>query len=448
MFEKLTQYFERRRMNADVTDFLTSPLAVNPNQIAFLTSLAGQSVDLPAKAVTDMSVPKRYRQESNQDGIGVIPIYGILEHRRSLFSLLFGGTSYDQVRAELTEAVEDPSIKSVLLDIDSPGGQVSGMLDLADIIYQARNFKSIYAMVNENAYSAAYALASAASKVFIPQTGGLGSIGVISLHVDKSKANEKAGLQYTTIIAGEKKADFSPNEPLSKRARDDAQKTVDNMRYLFAQAVARNRGISLKSILDTEAGIFQGQKAVDIGLADGVMSYSDVIQQISQGATKPAGSGSKKFSSASFFPSKAIGTTASTVPNIPIVPTIPATASVSGLPEAEAVIPSLPANVGTPGADFQQAINQERERCVQVFEQLAAVADIMPRGAADLLLSQLLSSGATPEMAGQMIVSTLAGQQANSQVISSVSALSTGDVNPLLRDAQRRAQSAKDNKYL
>ncbi len=266
-----------------------TPLMITQGRMdAILRVLAphwGVTIAVPEPmAVVDMATPKRYRADDDYaDGIGVIPIYGTLVHRAiGIDAICEGLTSYNDIRGWFAEALNNERIKVVVLDIDTFGGEVGGVFSLSDDIYQARGIKPVYAMINESAYSAGYAIASAADAVFIPQTGGTGSIGVIMVHVDQSQADQKAGLAYSYIYSGSRKKDLNAHEPLPKEVRSNAQLIVDNMREIFINTVARNRGLSVRAVKDTEAGVYYGQQAVNIGLADEVMSFSELLQNLSK----------------------------------------------------------------------------------------------------------------------------------------------------------------------
>ncbi|MCV6612437.1 MAG: S49 family peptidase [Amphritea sp.] len=214
--------------------------------------------------------------------VAVIPVTGSITHRPTGLSAMSGLTSYEQIDAQLDQALSDSSVTEIVLDINSPGGMVAGVFDLADRIYEAREHKPITAIVNEGAYSAAYAIASAATEIIVPRTGGVGSIGVITAHVDKSAQNEQKGLSVTYITAGAKKAYGNPDQPLSSEALSDIQQRVDKSYELFVSTVARNRGLAVDGIRNTEAGTFSGADAVSAGLADRVMSARDALSMILQ----------------------------------------------------------------------------------------------------------------------------------------------------------------------
>ncbi|XXB89516.1 S49 family peptidase [Wolbachia endosymbiont of Zygogramma bicolorata] len=211
----------------------------------------------------------------NPKGIAIIRIYGVLTKKTEVFDHILDMTSYENIHEEIESALEDKSIETILLDIDSPGGEVNGVFDLADFIYSARGKKRIIAMANDDAYSAAYAIASSAEKIFLTRTSGVGSIGVIASHIDQSRFDEKQGIKYTTIFAGSRKNDLNPHEPMTSESLESLQKEVDRLYEMFVQLIARNRGLSIEKIKSTEAGLYFGEKAIEIGLADGMTILSE-----------------------------------------------------------------------------------------------------------------------------------------------------------------------------
>ncbi|WP_353286462.1 S49 family peptidase [Wolbachia endosymbiont (group A) of Crataerina pallida] len=213
----------------------------------------------------------------NPKGIAIIRIYGVLTKKTEAFDHILDMTSYENIHEEIESALEDKSIETILLDIYSPGGEVNGVFDLADFIYSARGKKRIIAIANDDAYSAAYAIASSAEKIFLTRTSGVGSIGVIASHIDQSRFDEKQGIKYTTIFAGSRKNDLNPHEPMTSESLGSLQKEVDRLYEMFVQLIARNRGLSIEKIRSTEAGLYFGEKAVEIGLADGVTTFFEFI---------------------------------------------------------------------------------------------------------------------------------------------------------------------------
>ena len=203
-----------------------------------------------------------------QNSVAIIPIRGLLTKRTELFSSIMGTTSYDDIFSVISDAIEDEKVEMILLDIDSPGGEVGGLFDLVDFIYDLRECKPIFSVANDYACSAAYAIASATSQIFVNRTSCVGSVGVIATHVDVSEADKKAGLKYTTIFAGAKKNYLSPHEPIKDEAIADLQNEVNRLNDIFIKTVARNRYLSEEEIRNMQAATYFGQNALTSGLAD------------------------------------------------------------------------------------------------------------------------------------------------------------------------------------
>ncbi|ENZ79621.1 MULTISPECIES: S49 family peptidase [Ralstonia] len=227
---------------------------------------------------SDDEVPDRYYDVVA--GVAVIPINGTLVQKSGYMRPTCGMTGYDGIRANLSMALEDDGVRAIMLDIDSGGGEVAGCFDLVDAIYGARGRKPIWAVLSESAYSAAYAIASAADKIIVPRTGGTGSVGVICAHVDFSKALAKEGITVTMIHYGARKADGSEYAPLSDDALARFQADVDEMGELFVKTVARNRNMSAAKVRGTQATTFLGAAGVEIGFADAVMAPDEAFRSL------------------------------------------------------------------------------------------------------------------------------------------------------------------------
>lgn len=246
--------------------------------IAHLLRTDGTTVVVAPSALADSDGYGAVRRDGRDSGydmlgdIAVIGIEGTLVQKSGTLRPWSGMTGYDGIRQSFLTAVNDPAVRAVVLDIDSPGGEVAGCFDLVDTIYEARGSKPIWAILNESAYSAAYAIASAADRITVPRTGGAGSIGVIAMHVDWSEALGKAGLKVTFITYGDRKADGAAEQPLSAEARDHIQGQIDEMGDLFVQTVARNRNLSADAVRETQAATFLGPDALRLRLVDAVQA--------------------------------------------------------------------------------------------------------------------------------------------------------------------------------
>ena len=155
------------------------------------------------------------------------------------------------------------------------------MFELAERIRAADAVKPVWAMASDSAFSAAYALACAASRLVVTRTGGVGSVGVIAMHVDQSVRDAQEGFRYTAITAGARKNDFSPHEQLSNEAAARLQTEVDRLYGIFVAHVAAMRGLDEDFVRATEAGLFFGPEAVAAGLADGEASLDTVLTEFS-----------------------------------------------------------------------------------------------------------------------------------------------------------------------
>jgi signal peptide peptidase SppA len=212
-------------------------------------------------------------------GVAVIPVRGTLVQRNGL-DPESGMTGYDGIARKLADAAEDPMIRAIVLQIDSPGGEVAGCFDLADQVHAARAEKPVWAILDENAASAAYALASQADRVTIPRTGAAGSIGVVCMHADFSRLLDTEGVTLTLIHAGAHKVDGNPYEPLPDAVRAEWQAELDETHRLFAELVSRGRGMTVEAVLATEAKVFTGSAARAAGLVDAVLAPEDAFQAL------------------------------------------------------------------------------------------------------------------------------------------------------------------------
>ena len=242
---------------------------------------------LTAPAVMDGNGPRRGAYLVTPEGIAVIPMFGTLVKRAGAIEAASGLTSYGHLEEQILDAATDPAVRAVLLDIDSPGGEAAGVFDLSDLVYEARSLKPVWAVADEEAFSGAYAIASAAERLIVPRTGGLGSIGVVALHVDRSARDAMEGFRTTTVYAGAAKNDFNPHETLKDGARQTLQAEVDRVYRLFVETVARNRGLTADAVRATEARLYFGEDAVRAGLADEVGTLRSAFAALAAALSTP-----------------------------------------------------------------------------------------------------------------------------------------------------------------
>ena len=222
------------------------------------------------------------------DGIATIAIQGELINRGSWISSVSGLVSYEQLCVCLRQAEADPNVSGILLDIDSPGGEAAGAMEAAAVIRDVAGTKPVKAFVNSLAASAGYALAAGAADITVTPSSTVGSIGVVMMHVDRSEALGKAGLKPTLIHAGAYKVDGHPIQPLDDDVRSRLQARIDASYDLFVASVASHRPMTDAAIRGTEAGVFMGEAAVKVGLADRVGTREDVLASFPPAGPVPA----------------------------------------------------------------------------------------------------------------------------------------------------------------
>ena len=205
-----------------------------------------------------------------QDGVAVIDIAGVLANEPSLFdALFFGATAYGEILEEVEQAVADPEVRGILLRVNSPGGDSENAFETAAALAELARQKPIWAVADNSMFSAAYLVATAAERIYVPEfTGGAGSIGVYAEHLDWSEFNRKLGVRVTYIAEGEGKTDGNPNEPLSDSARAALEAEVARLYGLFVEAVATRRRLSQENVRALGAALKYGPDAVAAGLAD------------------------------------------------------------------------------------------------------------------------------------------------------------------------------------
>lgn len=209
-------------------------------------------------------------------GLAFIPVSGLLINR---FSYSWGWvTGYNYIRSMLHAALEDPDVTAIVFDCNSGGGEVSGCFELAADMRAARDKKPTMAVVDPGSYSACYALASSTGKIVVTPSGGVGSIGVVSMHVDYSKMLDDVGIKVTFIYSGDHKVDGNAYEPLPEPVRKSIQARVDATRQEFVSLVASNRGLDPKVVFDTQAKCFTASEAMDLGLIDAIAPPSEAVQ--------------------------------------------------------------------------------------------------------------------------------------------------------------------------
>jgi signal peptide peptidase SppA len=212
------------------------------------------------------------------DSILQIPVKGVLLHEFP-FAFSSWATGYIYIQRAFERGMADPAVKGIALMCDSPGGEVAGCFDMVDKMFAIRDQKPVWGFAHEAAYSAAYATISISDKIWVSRTGGVGSIGVYTSHVDMSGWLKQQGLAVTLIDApeGGHKVDGNPYQPLPDSVRARIQARIDELYEVFVSSVARNRGMEEQAVRDTQALTFSASQATSNGLADAIGSLDDAV---------------------------------------------------------------------------------------------------------------------------------------------------------------------------
>jgi signal peptide peptidase SppA len=222
----------------------------------------------------------RLRPYNVKDGVLIIPVKGVLLADFS-YAFFDYATGYDYIWQAFKRGMNDGGVNGIALDIDSPGGEVQGNFDLVDRMYAMiqKSDKPVRSFANEHAYSAAYSIASVGDQIIVGRTGGVGSIGVVTSHVDYSKMLEDYGVKLTFIFAGAHKVDGNPYQALPDSVKARIQTRIDAIYAVFVATVARNRKMDEKAIRATEALTYSAEDAVAIGLADKVGPADEALSE-------------------------------------------------------------------------------------------------------------------------------------------------------------------------
>ncbi len=272
-------------------DIVQSPWSITEAKLLEIQSiyashLKGEKIDIAAvEARIGRPLDNKRKDIEIVDGVALIPIEGVIAKKMNLFMAISGGTSTQIVGSQIESALEDPEVKAIVLNIDSPGGTVDGTQELAEKVFSVRGRKPIISFVDGGMFSAAFWIGAAADQIIINgPTTAVGSVGVISTHTDFSRQEEARGIRTTHIVSGKFKASTSPHQPLSETGREEMQGIVDHLFSVFVQDLARFRGQTTEEIQNVlgEAQVLIGQQALNAGVVDGVSTLDQLIKTLSE----------------------------------------------------------------------------------------------------------------------------------------------------------------------
>jgi signal peptide peptidase SppA len=258
--------------------------AIQPRMLRTILEIANREQHniVDALQKRDDTLMENTRRVMQREYVAIIPVYGSIFKFANMFTMISGGSSLQMLMKDFNAALENPDIRQIILDIDSPGGEVNGVNEFANAIYEARGQKNIVAYVGGLGASAGYWIASAASKIVIDETAMVGSIGVVASYVDDSERLAKEGVKEIEIVSS-----TSPNKRPNINSEDGRaiiQRRVDAIQEIFVATVARNRGVSEETVLKDfgQGDIKIGKAAVAAGMADRLGSLEGVIESLNK----------------------------------------------------------------------------------------------------------------------------------------------------------------------
>ncbi|HEY1106693.1 MAG TPA: S49 family peptidase [Agromyces sp.] len=263
------------------------PWAIIPSHFEALVDIVRFRVDGGVLSAGEIQARLGDRERpsavARSGSIAVLALHGPVSQRMNLFSAISGGTSTELFGRDFDSAMADPDVNAIVLSIDSPGGSVAGVEELAQKIYKARGTKPIVAVADSLAASAAYWIGSQADEFVASPSAQVGSIGIVTSHRDVSKAEDAMGVKTTVIAIPEAKVEAHPYAPLSEDALTGVLASMQPYYDLFVKAVARGRGVSAN---DVKNGYGQGRVLAAVpakaaGMVDRIESLSDVIARLS-----------------------------------------------------------------------------------------------------------------------------------------------------------------------
>ncbi|GJD98106.1 S49 family peptidase [Methylobacterium isbiliense] len=234
---------------------------------------------------------KRAERATFRDGVAILNVEGPLFKRANLMTELCGATSYDVLMRDLQAAIDDGDVRSILLNVDSPGGEASGVGEFAAAVRAVRGKKPVVAYAGDLAASAAYWIASAADRIVIGQGAALGSIGVRASLPDARERDARSGVRRHEFVSSQ--SPFKVSDPATEEGKARIQRRVDALAQVFVVAVAENRSTTVAHVLSTfgKGDVLIGQAAIDAGMADGFGTFESVLASLARGeqlAARPA----------------------------------------------------------------------------------------------------------------------------------------------------------------
>lgn len=273
---------------------LARPWAIDPESLAWAAVLDVLSLRAAGDTLSDQEIEARIAAASNgprtggakSRNVAVLPVYGPILPRGNMLARSSGGTSAETIRDDFRVALADPDVDGIVFDVDSPGGVVEGIGELADEIRAARGQKPMAAVANHLSASAAYWAMAGVDELVATPSASVGSIGVFTAHQDVSAAMEQKGIRTTLISAGKYKVEGNEFEALGDEAREAIQADVTAWYDTMVHSIARSRGVGVDVVRETygEGRTLRAKRALDRGMVDRIDSLENTIRRVARGA--------------------------------------------------------------------------------------------------------------------------------------------------------------------
>lgn len=425
------------------------PLAMAPRALDGLLA-AGPVLDARPAMLPVRNAPPGASHVLTDAGIAVVPIVGPMVARGDWLTALLGATDYGAIGSAIAAAFAEPSARAVLLELDSPGGEVGGLFDLVDHIAALRDAagKPLWAVASESALSAGFAIASVADRLYVTRTAEVGSVGVVAVHVDESGADAKTGIKWTLIHAGERKVDGNAHAPLSDRAFADIQADVDALHAELVALVAGNRNMTPEAVRATEAAIHRGRRGIDIGFADRLGTVDRALADLAEVLEAPRSVAAarrpptlqppRSRCKMTTEPDTAAETAATTETETPDPAEAPRQAPL--VPESPSVNPDpvatpAPASPEPPADDAAARLRAE-------YAEIAAVAAQAGRLGVAIDAADAMAKGLRPDTLRRSVLDALATRAEANLIVTAAPQAPTAGNSPIVRRARERASAS------
>jgi ClpP class serine protease len=446
-----------------LTRLVRRPLAIAPRA---LDGLLAADLTVDARSAITPILPDADRAASHgftvtDSGIAVVPVLGPLVSRGDWLTVLFGASDYGAIGSAVAAAFAEPPARAVLLEVDSPGGEVGGLFDLVDRLASLREEagKPLWAVASEGALSAGFAIASVADRLYVTRTAEVGSVGVVAIHVDESAADAMAGLKWTLIHAGAKKVEGNPHEPLAAEAHADIQADVDALHDELVALIARNRNMSPDAVRATQAAIYRGQRGIDIGFADRLGNVDQALADLAATLDRPvrsrglasAKAGAQRRTPAVQPPRSKLDMTTDTdteaanedAANIDTGAPAPNPPDPQ-LEDDQAPDPAPAAPVSVPGSPVPPA-DAAAERLRAEYAEIAAIAAQAGRLGVTIDAADAMAKRISPEALRRSVLDALSQRAEATAVVAAAPQVPAAGDSPIVRRARERAASANRN---